>query len=193
MEDTRMVELMKRGEDRGLEAVMGKYRGLAYSVARSVLGGESEEDAWECVNSAFHDLWQSAPSYDEKRASLKGWVALLVRRRAIDLLRKNIRRSQSWNRDFSPSALDFAESPEEHLERGLFIETFNEFVRGLSEPDRSILVRRYFTLETIAAIADRYGLTRGAVDSRLTRMRRALKKHLEGSGQYEGERSNPHV
>lgn len=190
MEDGLIVELMKKGEDRALAAVMEKYRGLAYSVARSVLGGDSEEDAWECVNSAFHDLWLSAPSYDEKRASLKGWVALLARRRAVDLLRKNIRRTQTCFKDFSLSILDITESPEEYLERGLFVEAFNEFVGGLTEPNRSIFVRRYFSLETITAIAARYGLSRGAVDSRLSRLRKALKEHLEGSGQCEGKRND---
>lgn len=179
MEDEKIVQLILREENLGLEAAMAKYQGLAFAIALSVLGGGSREDAAECVNSAFHDLWRSMPGYDG-RASLKGWIALLARRRAIDRLRQNQRRGQGRT-DFPLEDFPAGDPCAEIIEEVDFNRRFNEFIRGLPEPDRSIFVRRYFALEDITHIACRYNLTRGAVDSRLSRLRKSLKIALERS------------
>lgn len=178
MEDEMIVRLIEQDANQGLAAAMAKYQGLAFSIAASVLGG-NREDAWECVNSAFNDLWQTMPNYDG-RASLKGWIALLARRRAIDCLRHNLRRGQSRG-DFAAEAFAAPDPCAELVEEREFRRRFNEFVRDLAEPDRSIFVRRYFALEAIASIANRYHLSRGAVDSRLSRIRKSLKTALERS------------
>lgn len=183
MDDRKIISLMQRGDTRGLEAAMEKYHGLACAIAFSVLGQNCREDVMECVNSAFHDLWRSISAYDGQRASLKGWVALLVRRRAIDQLRKNLRRHQVSGSDIVLDTLESPETCEGYLEREDLIRLFNEFVRGLPEPDKSIFVRRYFALEAIPDIARRYNMSRGAVDSRLSRLRKALRQTLEGGNQ----------
>lgn len=180
MDDLEIIKLMRRGDSRGLEAAVEKYQRLAISIALSVLGRGGREDAQECVNSAFHDLWQSLSTYDGQRTTLKGWVALLARRRAIDQLRKNLCRGQNCPGEFPLDALVTPDPYEEYLDREVLVQQFDEFIRGLSEPDKSIFVRRFFALEAIPDIARRYKLTRGAVDSRLSRMRKSLKHTLEG-------------
>lgn len=179
MDDVKIVELMQKGNTRGLEALIKKYRGLACAIAWSVLG--NQEDVLECVNFAFYDVWLSMPDYYRQRSSLKGWVALLTRRRAIDQLRKNLRRNQAYISDFPGEAFVAPDNCDGFPERETFYRLFNQFIRGLPEPDRSIFVRRFFALESIPAIAQRYNLTRGAVDSRLSRLRKSLKETLEGS------------
>lgn len=184
MEDELIIRLIQKGENQGLDAAIGKYQGLAFSIALSVLGGGNREDAKECINSAFHDLWRTLPDYDD-RSSLKGWIALLVRRRAIDRLRYNLRRGHCQG-DFALEDLPAPDPCAELVEETDFSRRFNEYVRSLREPDRSIFVRRYFALEAIPALADRYHLSRGAVDSRLSRMRKSLKIALERSDTSEG-------
>ena len=178
MDEMKIVELMQNQDSRGLEALIERYRRLACSIAQSVLGG-FHQDVQECVNSAFYDVWLSMGSYDSRQSSLKGWVALMTRRRAIDLLRKNLRHREALL-DFDEDALVVDDTCTEFIQRDIYVKLFNEFVQGLSEPDRSIFVRRFFALETIPAIAERYNITRGAVDNRLSRMRKALKLTLEG-------------
>ena len=181
MDDVKIVELMQKGNTRGLEALIEKYRGLACSVALAVLGSGHQEDVVECVNTAFYDVWLSMPDYNRQRSSLKGWVALLSRRRAIDQLSKNLRRNQVRIGDFAEEVFVSPDSCDHYLQGEAFRRLFSQFVRGLPEPDRSIFVRRFFALETIPDIAHRYHLTRGAVDSRLSRLRKSLKETIEGS------------
>ena len=61
MDDVKIVELMQKGNTRGLEALIKKNRGLACAIAWSVLG--NQEDVLECVNFAFYDVWLSMPDY----------------------------------------------------------------------------------------------------------------------------------
>lgn len=61
MDDKTMVGLMRARDTLGLEALIIKYRGLACSIAMSVLGKDSREDVVECVNLAFYDVWLSMP------------------------------------------------------------------------------------------------------------------------------------
>lgn len=188
MDDDKLIELMRTGDTRGLEGLIEKYQRLAYSIALSILGRDSQEDAQECVSSAFYDVWLSMPGYDGQLSSLKGWVALVTRRRAVDQLRKNIRRGNASAGIYSELELSLADPCAQWIEREDIIHLFNQFVQRLPEPDKSIFVRRFFALESIPDIARRYNLTRGAVDSRLARMRKSLKETLKGVSYDEGER-----
>lgn len=193
MDEEKIIELMRTGDTQGLEALIEKYQRLAYSIALSILGRDSQEDVQECVNSAFYDVWLSMPGYDGQLSSLKGWVALVTRRRAIDQLRKNICRGKASAGDFSEVELSLADPCAQLIEREGIIHLFNQFVQRLPEPDKSIFVRRFFALESIPDIARRYSMTRGAVDSRLSRMRKSLKETLKGVCYDEGERHNKFV
>lgn len=56
------------------------------------------------------------------------------------------------------------------------------FVRGLSERDGNVFVRRYFFTDPVAAIARRYGLTDNNVMVILSRTRKKLKLELRKEG-----------
>ena len=50
----------------------------------------------------------------------------------------------------------------------------------LPEGERALFVRRYWHSESIAALAERFGLSQGRVTRVLFRLRRGLRAHLEG-------------
>ncbi len=53
-----------------------------------------------------------------------------------------------------------------------------EFVRGLGEKERNIFIRRYHFFEKPSEIAERYGMNKGAVRTRLFRVRKKLRSFL---------------
>lgn len=59
-----------------------------------------------------------------------------------------------------------------------------QFVRGLSDSERRIFLCRYWYMESIGEIAQRFGFTQGKVKTTLSRTRQKLKKHLETVGGY---------
>ena len=54
----------------------------------------------------------------------------------------------------------------------------NEFMAGLGERERNIFLRRYHFFERPAEIAERYGLSKGAVRISLHRSRKKLRSFL---------------
>ena len=52
------------------------------------------------------------------------------------------------------------------------------FVHSLPETDRAVFVRRYFFVESVKVIAQRYGMSEGSVMTRLSRTRKKLKELL---------------
>jgi len=55
----------------------------------------------------------------------------------------------------------------------------NSFLQTLSERDRAVFVRRYYSSETAAEIGCRYGLNQAYVRTLLMRLRKKLKKYLK--------------
>ena len=73
-------------------------------------------------------------------------------------------------------------TPDENLEAGETAALISAFLRRQSQEDRALFVRRYFHLEPLNDLADRFGMSVGQVKSKLHRMRGRLKLELEREG-----------
>ena len=58
----------------------------------------------------------------------------------------------------------------------------NRFLESLSYDNRVIFLRRYWYLDTVAEIADRYGMSQSKVKTQLHRTRNKLRMYLEKEG-----------
>ena len=72
----------------------------------------------------------------------------------------------------------------EEMDRKELENSINKYLEKLPKQKRQIFVRRYFYLDEIKEIADRFNLKESAVKVLLHRMRRKLKSYLENEG-YE--------
>lgn len=77
----------------------GAFRRLYITTAPKLLGvarrmtGDAAL-AEEALQDAYIDIWRRAGDYDPKRGRAVAWMAVIVRNRAIDLLRKRGRRQE---------------------------------------------------------------------------------------------------
>jgi len=74
------------GEAGAVERCLDRYGGLVWSLARRYFARRS--DAEDAVQEAFVSLWENAPRFDGAVASETTFVAMIARRRMIDLVRK---------------------------------------------------------------------------------------------------------
>ena len=75
-----------------------------------------------------------------------------------------------------------AESVEEEMEGKELAAAIDRFLRGLGEEGRNIFVRRYFYLDSVREIADRFRVSESKVKSQLFRLRNRLREQLEKEG-----------
>ena len=71
---------------------------------------------------------------------------------------------------------------EDEYDGSVLIETIERFLLVQSDEKRDMFLRRYWYLDSIDAIAKRYGATNAKVKSILFRLRAALKESLEKEG-----------
>lgn len=105
-----ILERVAKGEQGAVQECIERYGGLVLTLARRFAVGH--QDAEDAVQETFLDLWKLAPSYDPARCSEPTFVAMIARRRLIDLRRRQSRQAGSTE---LPEAI---ESPaQSHTER----------------------------------------------------------------------------
>lgn len=89
LDDSPLLPKIARGDDAAFAAVVGRYGGLVWSLARRRFA--SVADAEDAVQEIFLELWRSADRFDPGRARETTFVAMIARRRLIDRVRKATR------------------------------------------------------------------------------------------------------
>lgn len=74
------------------------------------------------------------------------------------------------------------DSVEQEYIRQELVDTINEFLKALPEIDRKVFLCRYWYMDSIEKIAERFDFSQSKVTSMLHRTRGKLKKHLEKEG-----------
>ena len=185
MEDSEILALFAARDVKAIEATEQKYGAYCMRIAQNIL--YAAEDAEECVNDVWMNLWNAIPP--DKPECLKAYVAKAARNAALDRLRfLSAQKRGSSSTDALLAELEGclagSPSPEEEYAAEELKRLINRFLARLSARDRGIFMQRYFFAESTAYIAQRYGLRETNVRLILSRTRNGLKKYLKTEG-YE--------
>lgn len=179
MDDRTLMEQLTRSPEKGLQETMSRYMGLVYTVVAGRLGAVgSRGDVEECVSDVFAELYLKRGSLSPEKGSLKAYLCAIARHRALDRYRELIRARGDLSLDEEETARLAADArtPEEQALSAESRRVLLQALAELGEPDREILLRKYFLCESSKVIALRLHMTVSAVD---TRTHRALKKLRE--------------
>jgi len=180
--DEEMILAIKSHDGAAIHMVITKYSRLLYKIAVSVLcGAGCEADAEECVADVFIALWERPEAYEAGRGTLKSWLCIMARSKAIDRYRYLTRNSMVPIE--SIVAAD-AFSVQEQVIRKETYHDLVDAVAALEKEERDILLRRYVSEQKPKVIARALGLTVKQVNNSLYRIKRKLRQILT---QKEGE------
>lgn len=191
LDDEKIHRLLLKGKQTALEQIIEAYGPCVYQLVTLILQGLADPGSVEeCCADVFVKVWEKRARFDPARGSLRTWVLILARYRALDYRRKFSRRNHIEMCSLNPHpslAGDPAagSNPETCC---LQTEQRSEIMSALAalpESDREILYRRYFLEEPIGRIALKMGITRSAADNRLWRARRVLKERLAETSEKE--------
>lgn len=186
MEDREIVALYWEREEAALDETAAKYTPYCQTVARHIL--QNREDAEECVNDAFEKAWNAIPPH--RPENLKAFLGKLTRNLALN----RYQHSHAAKRGGGELALALSElesclaardSVETACDAHRLTEALDRFLAGLSSAHRMVFVRRYWYLDPVRAIAERYHMSESRVKSILFRVRKELKAYLQKEGLYE--------
>ncbi len=160
MPDSVLVTRVRSGDERAMAQLYDRFSPVVYGVALRVLGhAEAAEDVLQEV---FLQLWRTSETFDAGRGSLAGWLAMISRNRAVDVLRK--RRPQVDIDDVEvPQLTDFADS----TDRGRFLGKIRGVLEDIPAQQRSALEMAFFDGLTHTEIALRTGEPLGTIKTRI--------------------------
>ena len=179
MTEESVSRALRKRERRVYEMLIEEHFRLLWTVASGILcPAGTREDVEEVIGDGFVALWEHPERFDPARGSLKNYLCLLARSRALDRLRA-LRRS--WSEELAEM-----ESGEDLETQFLEQEEAKALLRGLAElaePERDILQLRFFYGLRPAEIACRMELPVNEVYERLRRGKRLLADKMR-----EGDR-----
>jgi RNA polymerase sigma-70 factor (ECF subfamily) len=178
--DAALMARAKRGDVGAFAAVYDRHAPGVLSLLSRVLRDASE--AHDLLHDVFLEAWLSASDYDERRASVRVWLLVRARSRALDRRARQGRQQQlhdAFAQSETAAAQDGSTPP---AERALAVQ---EALATLDKSVRQALELRYFDGLAVSEIASHMGIPEGTVKSRLARgleiMQRVLRPNEEES------------
>ncbi len=183
MEDTAIIDLYWSRSENAISETANKYGNFCYSISYNVLG--SREDAQECVNDTYMAAWEQLPP--QRPGSLSAFLAKITRNLSISRWRKQSAAKRGGGEvvlaleELNECAAEGQNVESIYLYKET-IQVFKEFLKMLSQTERSVFLRRYFFLDSVADIARDFGFSQSKVKSMLFRTRNKLRMRLEKEG-----------
>lgn len=183
MEDEKIVELYLSRDETAVEKTSEKYgsrlRALAFGIVDDLPTAE------ECENDTYLQAWTSIPPH-EPRSYFYAFLARITRHISLNRCRErsSLKRSALLC-ELSEEMEQCIPAPDDmqcRIDNMLLTETIDAFLGTLSTQKRNVFLRRYWYLDSIAAISQRFALSESKVKTMLFRSRKQLRKHLEKEG-----------
>lgn len=173
MEDAQVVREAARGEVEALAVLYDRHSGLMLAMANRILGDKTQAE--DLIQDVFMEVWRRAHAFDESRGSVRTWLLVRLRSRALDRLRSARNRREVAVEEVSPAQPESApEDPELQPDRTMV----RQAIEQLPEEQRQVIELSYFHGLSSSEIATRMGSPLGTVKSRtaaaLSKLRAAM-------------------
>ncbi len=168
--DESLMEAYVGGESAAFDALFERYARPLVKMLRD--RGAHEEDAREIVQQSFLQLHRARDRYQPGRP-VRAWLLTIT----FNLWRDDLRRARRWRE--RPLVGEVAAAPEpDRLGRERDVYRVRRALSSLPPRQRSLLELHWFDELTYPEIAERCGLSAGAVKLRAFRAHAALRELL---------------
>lgn len=183
MEDSEIILRYWNRDERAITATEEKYGSLLTRLAYGILN--DREDTRESVNDTYLAAWNSIPPH--RPDILRAFLAKLVRQISVTRLRRSTAQKRGGGQ-YEPALEELgecvsgSEDPQTRLELEELSGAISRWLRGQSEPTRTLFLRRYFYCDSLTDAARHCAVSVGAAKSALHRARQSLRTYLEKEG-----------
>lgn len=184
MDDSKIIELFFERSEQAIIELSNKYDFICRRVAYNILGDRLDSE--ECVNDAYLGVWNTIPP--ERPDVLLSYICRIVRNLALKKYHGKTAQKRNSVYDVAldeiADCLGSLESAEDEALSKEAAGMIDGFLETLDKKSRVMFVRRYWYSDSIDEIAANFGTSKHYVSVRLSRIRKALKKHLDKEGVF---------
>ncbi len=185
MDDNSIVSLYLSRDEAAITHSADKYGGRLRALSMGIT--EDIRTAEECENDTYLSAWNSIPPH-EPRSYLYAFLARITRNLSLNRCRDESRLKRSaYITVLSDELEQCIPAPDDsrcRLDELVLREAINGFLASLSPEKRSIFLRRYWYMDSVSAVAKRFGISESKAKTMLFRLRQQLRGYLIKEG-YE--------
>lgn len=181
VKEQEMIELLRSKDETGMHELLVHCGPLMRYVIAPILPNPQDQE--DCLSEAAMQVWKNIGQFNPRRGSWNAWLTAVARNHAL-----NYRRGAQAHPSIEELSSDIPSpglNPEEEMLRQERKAAVNGALRRLSVKDRTLFFRKYYYLQSTAQIASEMGMTERAVEGKLYRIKKQLRKLLGGE-EYAG-------
>ena len=187
MKDEDLYKGLYAKDPTAFEIVMSIYNKLLWAIAGSILNGVgTNEDIEECIADTYFKLWENPKLFNAKRGTLKSFLAVIAKNKALDKYRK-LSKQKLFELDDEISTRSTDNDLLEYiLTKEKNVNLYNA-LNSLKEPEKEIMVRRYLFEEKPSYIAKKLSIPVKEVENRIYQSKLKLKKYFSSQEVRDNE------
>ena len=183
MEDHQIIELFLNRNENALIHTKNQYGQKLFELSLRIV--QDRVTAEECENDTYLRAWDSIPP-NTPWDYFYPYLACIIRNLSINCFRRKEQRKHSAvvvslsseMEQCIPSSWNTAEA----VDAIVLKETINQFLASLDEEKRNVFLRRYWFMDSVEMIAQRYQISQSKVKTMLHRTRKRMREFLEKEG-----------
>ncbi|RAY17310.1 RNA polymerase subunit sigma-24 [Actinomadura craniellae] len=174
--DGRLRHRLVLGDETALEDAYDLFAPVVHGVAVRVTG--DPEGARDVTQEVFVALWERPHAFDPGRGSLRGFLATIAHRRAVDWVRREVR----VRRTVPPDDGRPVNGVEDGVLAGELARAVRHRLAALPPVLRDVLEMAYYRGHTYREVAAILGIPEGTAKSRIRSALARLGRELEREG-----------
>ena len=185
MQDEILVRKIADGDEEAFGCMIDAYSKLLWVVVGGILGNVgTAQDIEECISDVFVEVWKKPKAFDGQKGTLKNFLAVIAKSKALDRYR-SLSKNKIVEIDEAIGASD-DDLLEYVIDKEMYAALY-EAINSLAEPNREIIVRRYFFEEKPSCIAKKTSISVKEIENRLYQSKQKLKTILAGKEIFKNE------
>ena len=183
MDDKSIVDLYFSRDQEAITQTDKKYGHYCYRIAYNIL--TNKEDTEESVSDTYMTAWRAIPP--RRPSVLSAFLGKITRHIAIDRWRERSASKRGGGEvtlaleELKDCVADM-QNVEMDYERKETVKAYVKFLETLPIVERRVFLCRYWYVESIEGIADKFGFSQSKVKTMLHRTRAKLWKQLTEEG-----------
>ena len=183
MNDKNIVDLYFNRDEEAITQTDKKYGRYCYSIAYNIL--TNKEDAEESVSDTYMTAWRAIPP--RRPSVLSTFLGKITRHISIDRWRERVATKRGGGEvtlalEELEECVAGLQNVEMEYERKELIQAYVKFLDTLPVTERRVFLCRYWYVDSVEAIAEKFGFSQSKVKTMLYRTRVKLRKQLAEEG-----------